>query len=384
MLSSVPKPPEIPVITQDAVNSAISRFSTHEFHCQMFNVAYPTTGVVHPVIVVPGNLTEPVMSKRDCVGVIAQNRCYIRKPGPRSEEPNTREEWQTLLRRCVQAGREEMLDAIRGIVAGRVEPPAAPPSDMQELIEFCRAARARWEAIVDGEPADSPARLLLGRYEIGLSLVGSQDEPSLQELQERLRIARRIKLTGWTPFLEMGRPEWLPYPFDDFVEAWIGRPVAGRDVLQDPALSDYWRVSPRGLLYTIRGYSEDSNREGRDPGQLFDVVLPVWRVAEAILFAHRFAATYDGVDAIVVWVRFSGLAGRRLVSLSGDRSVFGEDVSRTDEVTVTAQLSLDQIVDNLPEAMHSLLLPLYEKFNFFRLPQSLTSDEIARLRRSRL
>ncbi len=112
-----PRPNEMPAITQDAVNAAIHRFATPEFHCELYSVPDPASGNAYPVIVVPGGLTEPVMSKRDCPGIISQNRCYIRKPGPRSEEPQTGEEWRTLLRRCVRAGRDDMLEAIRSIVS---------------------------------------------------------------------------------------------------------------------------------------------------------------------------------------------------------------------------------------------------------------------------
>lgn len=93
-LAPIPRPQNVPELTQDAVNSAVQRFATPAVHCEFFNVAYPATGSIHPLIVVPGNMTEPVMSKRDCAGIISQNRCYIRKPGPRSEEPQNAEEWR--------------------------------------------------------------------------------------------------------------------------------------------------------------------------------------------------------------------------------------------------------------------------------------------------
>ena len=116
------RPEGLREITQDDVNAAIRRYATPEFHCDTHRVTHPETGNVHPVIVIPGNLTEPVMSKRDCLGVIVQNRCYIRKPGPRSEEPQTAEEWRALLQRCLRSGREDMLEAIRSIVSGRITP----------------------------------------------------------------------------------------------------------------------------------------------------------------------------------------------------------------------------------------------------------------------
>jgi hypothetical protein len=96
------------------------------------------------------------MSKRDCDGVIAQNRCYIRKPGPRSEEPQTREEWRVLLNRCVLAQREDMLDAIRAIVTGRVEVAPGLPTAEKAFAEFVDAALARKGA---EEASDFLARL---------------------------------------------------------------------------------------------------------------------------------------------------------------------------------------------------------------------------------
>ena len=53
-LTSHARPAVIPEVTQDAVNAAIRRFAAPEFHCEMYAVPHPDTGVVHPVIAVPG------------------------------------------------------------------------------------------------------------------------------------------------------------------------------------------------------------------------------------------------------------------------------------------------------------------------------------------
>jgi hypothetical protein len=205
-LQSGPRPSNIPEITQDAVNAAVRRYAAPEFHCELYPVSHPGTGVVHPVIVVPGTMTEPVMSKRDCPGVIAQNRCYIRKPGPRSEEPQTGDEWRALLNRCVRAGRDDMLEAIRSIVSGRVEVHNLPPDALEQLRSFCEAGRGRWAELTTELLPQAPMRYPYGYYEMGFSLVGAKPARGLAELQERLNAARRIKLTGWTPFLDMSTP----------------------------------------------------------------------------------------------------------------------------------------------------------------------------------
>lgn len=380
-LVSQERPEELPEINQDSINAAIRRYAAPEFHCEFYTIEHPDTGVVHPIIAVPGTMTEPVMSKRDCQGVILKNRCFIRKPGPRSEEPHTGEEWRNLLNRCVRAGRDDMLDAIRSIVSGRVEPQQEAIDETEQLLAFCDEAREQWSELSGTLPDNSPGRFPQGYYEMGFALNGVDAAEGLAQLQDNLNHARRIRLTGWTPFLSMTTPEWSPYPYENFIDAWVGRPVQGRDD-HDPAHSDFWRAAPDGKLYTIRGYLEDAH-EGTEPGQVFDITLPVWRIAEGVLFARRFAETYEDVESILICCRFTGLQGRRLVSLNRNRAVFGDDICLSDEINLKAQATPQQVDDNLVEIIHQLLLPLYERFNFFRLAPVLVEEELAGLRRGR-
>lgn len=380
-LVSRPRPPNIPEITQDAVNSAIRRYATPEFHAELYAVPHPTTGVVHPVISLPSTLAEPAMAKRDCPGVLMQSRCYIRKPGPRTEEPQTPEEWRGLLKRCLIAGRTDMLEAIRAIVSGRVDARDIPEDALETLKAFCQRGYARWQELTANEANDAPPRFPNGFYEMGFMLVGATPAPNLGTLQERLRIARQVKLTGWTPFLEMGTPEWAPYAYEDVVEAWVGQTVAGRTARTAPH-SDYWRASPAGLLYTIRGYSEDGLQRN-PPGQLFDITLPVWRIGEGVLFAARLADTYADVELIAIRCRYTGLNGRVLTSVTGNRDVLANEISRTNEISLQTQATPQQLRDNLAEVLHQLLTPLYERFNFAQLPITLVEEELERMRAGR-
>ncbi len=379
-LKSIARPANVPEVSQDAVNAAVHRFATPPFHCELHNVPHPTTQAIHPIIVIPGNRTEPVMSRRECTGVIAQNRCYIRKPGPRSEEPQTAEEWRALLRRCVLAGREDMLEAIRSIVSGRIEANPLPPNAHDELHFFCEAAHARWSELVEDLPQSAPARFPLGYYEMGFSLVAAQPAASLAELQTRLEAAQRIRLTGWSVFLNMTTPGWTPYPHGEFVEAWVGRPIERKRNFDDAAHADFWRASRDGKLYTIRGYTEDSLADRIAPGTGIDITLPVWRVGEGILFASRFSEAFENVEAIAVECRFTGLDNRCLTSLNHDRVVSDGRASHTQEITLISQATLDQLRDNLAEFMHQLLTPPYERFDFFALPLEVADTELGRLR----
>ena len=382
--TSKAKPENYPEISQDAVNSAVRRYAEPEFQCAMRIVPHHHSGVPHPVIVVPGNLTVPVMSKRFCKDVIQLNRCYIRKPGPRSEEPTTQREWSDLLNRCVRANRDELLDAIRTIVTGQVEAQNPVPNAAAELRDFCTAARAHWQELASQLPDGSPARFPHGYYEIGLSLIGATPANNLRELECRLDVARRVNLTGWSPFLRMDTQEWRPYPYNGFSEAWLGRPATGH-TFDDASRSDFWRTSLEGMLYTIRGYREDddSMHQYGEPGIYVYIPVPIWRIGEALLFANRFAECFDGDGQIAVFCRFTGLNGRGLVN-EWRISPVGSQISRTGEVSQEIQTTVSQVQDNLAEVVHKLLLRLYESFGFYELPFPLVQSELQRMRERRL
>ena len=168
LLISIACPANIAEISQDTVNSVIRRYADPEFHCQLLTIAHPMTHVPHPIVAVPSDLSEPVISRRTCSGTIQQHRCYIRKPGPRSEAPQTAEEWRTLLRRCVQANREDMLSAIRAIVLGRTETEDTSPDSIREFEEFRTNSFERWRTVTHHLSPKSPERFPNGYYEVSV------------------------------------------------------------------------------------------------------------------------------------------------------------------------------------------------------------------------
>ena len=184
-LTSRQQPAHAPEITQDAVNNIVDRFCSPSFHCTLHHFEHRGTNVRHPVIAVPGNLDVPVMSKRDVTGVIAAHRCYVRKPGPKSEEPKTPDEWRRLFARCILARRSELLDAIRTILHGQADMRRSPTDVGDELRKFCEAARQRWRTLIRDESPDSPARLPHGWYEMGFSLEGAVPMTRLNDLRAR-------------------------------------------------------------------------------------------------------------------------------------------------------------------------------------------------------
>ena len=375
----------LPEITQDAVNAAVRRYADPEFQCQMRLITSSDTGVSHPVITVPGDFTAPVMARRGAEGVINQHRAYIRKPGPRSEEPQTHAEWKDLIDRCVRAGRVEMLDAIRSIVTGRVELGEPMPDAQEELSRYCLDSHERWMELTSNLEDSSPAKFPLGYHEVGLSLVGATPVPNFSELRRRLDEARNAtSFSGWPLFVNLDRAELGQNIHGAFMEAWVGNPSPKR-FLYGPSTADFWRVSNTGHLYSIRGYTEDDVPQHAQPGTGFDVRVPAARVGEALIFAGRLAATFDGVDQVALQCRFTGLTDRCLTHFDAmgvwPRFTLGQYVSRTPEAELRRLVALRQIEDNLAEVVHEFLSPLYERFGFYQLPLATVQSALQDMRR---
>ena len=372
---STTRPKDIPTITQDSVNSSIRRFAEPEFHAEMYSLDFLATGASHPVIRIHGS-DVPVVARRDQLEAgVSQYKVYVRKPGPRSEEAHTAEEWRTLLDRCVRARREEMLDSIRSMVLGQPEAMKQKAEPIETLKDYCDSAYRRWTEIVSMEPPASPSRFPTGYYEMGFALVDAVPAEELVQLRDRLKAAHRTKLSGWSPFLDMQVPELSPYAHEDFVEAWLGRPIENK-LLRDSVYCDYWRASLDGKLYTIRGYTEDSEwirNRGYEPGKVMDIDTPILRVTEGLLFASRLAEYFESVQSIAVNCKFSGLSARCLVSLNPmlENLWPSQFISRTPSSELPSiHVEPVRIRDNLPEIIYELLKSCYARFNCFELSLS--------------
>lgn len=95
-IRSCPRPEGMKRYTVDDVNAAVNRYADPHLHCNVVHLAHPVTGNEHAFIVVPGGHAIPVMASRGTDGEIQSQKAYIRKAGPKSEEPFTADEWRSL------------------------------------------------------------------------------------------------------------------------------------------------------------------------------------------------------------------------------------------------------------------------------------------------
>ena len=383
------RPATLDGYSQDLINGIVQNYSDPPFHCAVHIVANPA-GAVFPIVLVPGGHRVPIRARRAGPNgnTVQNNAIYVRKPGPRSESPQSAQDWDNLLARCLRNRRDEMFDQIRDLITGAVPQVEMPPGP-DRLDEWIRASCERWTGLVEQLPEGVGPRLPHGRFRVAYEIVGERRQIAPARFPEVLRESV-VRHTGWPPFWYPTRAGIVPYPIDGAVECWLGGDPQTPPEARDAAHSDFWRIHPDGLAFLLRGYQEDgmdAQRPGHAPlapATVFDITLPVWRVGEVLLHAGSLAANiFEGPTTIRLVVTYEGLAGRSLVSMDGRRHVWEGRVARQDAITLETHVDAQAIDPNLPEIVHPLLAPLYALFDFFELPMQMVVDELARMRAGR-
>ena len=265
-------------------------------------------------------------------------------------------------------------------VVGLVHEPAA--GGAQE--GFVRAAFARWQALAKELPKESPGRFPHGWYRIDYALDGDLKEVRLTRFESILRQAV-TRHSGWPPFGLPDRDEIAPYEMDGTVECWL-KPEgeAGVRFMSDPAHCDFWRVTPSGRAFLIRGYQEDGE-ETFPPGAVFDTTLPIWRMGEVLLHAEKLAALLRPAEGGPITVRFralyGGLGGRVLRSWANPLSnlAIQGGAARADEAVLVAELPAAGIEERLAEHIYPLVTSLYERFGVSGVSSQLVAAEVDHL-----
>lgn len=379
------RPATLDGYNQDLINGIVQNYCDPPFHCAVHLTANPE-GAIFPIVIVPGGHRIPVRARRAGPhgNIIQNNAIYVRKPGPRSETPQSAQDWDYLLARCLRNRRDDMFHQIRDLITGAV-PQVDQIAEPARLDDWIKAGFERWGVLTQQLPKDVGPRFPNGYYNISYEIIGEPKQIAPAQLPDVLR-ASVVRHTGWPPFWYPTREGIEPYPIDGSVECWIGgdprTPVENRDA----AHSDFWRIHPNGLAFLLRGYEEDGMEESRPgseqsrPGTIFDVTLPVWRVGETLLQAQCLARNlFEGPTTLRFAATYNGLSGRALVSINRHRHMWEGRVARQNSIILNTHVDAQAVDANLPEIVHPLLSPLYALFDFFELPLELVVDELTRM-----
>jgi hypothetical protein len=372
------RPANLSGYDQDALNALVYKYAEPVFHCELHHVPHPQSGAVHPVVVVPPGRV-PIRAKRDGPEKkqVRKDSYYIRRPGPKSETPQTGQEWDELIRRCTLNDRERLLEEFRRLIGGRgsiaeTVAPTEPPAK-ERLDEWAGDSRERWQRLVTEAGVESRYRHGVVTY--SYLLEGAIPEQTPQQMLEVLERTQGRE-TGWPMWLVFrDRGAMSPRPANGTIES-----IFIDTVFRDPSHSDYWRAGVDSRMFLLRGYEEDGERDAPAPGTAFDLTIPVWRFGEALLHAERHARELGDPSALVHFRgSWDGLEGRALRSLWGRRSSPG-DLARQDSVVSHLSVAAEEITPRLAELLRDLLNPLYAVFDFFEMPLSVIEEELAIMR----
>ncbi|MFN8393036.1 MAG: hypothetical protein U0136_22265, partial [Bdellovibrionota bacterium] len=134
-----------------------------------------------------------------------------------------------------------------------------------------------------------------------------------------------------------------------------------------------------------RGYAEDSHPEKLEPGTIFDLTVPIWRVAEGLLHAARAAVAFNVSEPTIEFeVRYTGIAGRRLKAWSSSEYWGSEHgTARADEGVSRAVFSVAELESLLPECVQRLLGQIFYLFQFADVPLEVYAGEIKKMKERR-
>jgi len=392
-----PRPSNLDSYSQDSINDIVHRYAEPPFHCTVHHVSHPQSGKLFPVVVVPGHHKVPIRAKRHGPNEehVHQNAYYIRRPGPRSEPPQSGQEWDELINRCVMAARDDLLERIRGILQGG--PSVAQNKEESETRAFqdwIDRSLERFDSLVAEKLRDEkPSRYSKGVWYVAYTIRDIHPSIDRTKLLDVLREVRGHE-TGWPPWWIPSRKEIAPYPYDEVIECWLvdlhSSSIFGparSDVFRDSGHSDFWRASPKGMMFLLRGYEEDSDPHS-EPGTMVDVILPIWRVGECLLHAERLAKVIGKsvTTPVTILITWKGVSGRTLVSWATPRRILFDHrgPSRQDSVTSEITVATNLISETLPEIVETLTKPLYETFDFFNVPPTVVREELLKMRSMKL
>lgn len=328
----------------------------------------------HPCILIPPHGKVPFVCNFNGDG-LSVGRVYIRKPGPKSEEPSSASEWEPLLRRCLLSDKDDLVIAMRNIIQ--------PPPTVSEGVEIAdkfrekiQSADRRFEELL--AKADSPvAKKQFGRLVVAYQLLPTGSPISLRSLRDAIHQSQ-IRASGWPFWMVQDGSDADPRPKGQALESFAISSGIWNGV-------DYWYAEPTGFFYATRALMEDmDDRFPASPPSLLEWNWPIKEIGEVILHATK-VATYLGITAeqIRLFVQYKGLEGRVLWNASPTRIAgpFRRYQCHISEWSRYVEIPMPVSHETLPETVRSILGPLYEQFDLFEMPVHAYVRELATLTR---
>lgn len=368
------RPTDLSAYSQDAVNGIVEKYAEPAFQCSVLHTGSYSEDLF-PIVVVPGEHKTPIRSK--CSGPggkhVKKDTYYIRRPGPASAPVQTAREWDELIGRCLRCSKADLLDGIRQILHGNEVPGTATPIEpFARLRQWDIESRQAWAAEIARTLAgEDPMRFSLGTWSVSYEIDSELPQMTCSRLRDTLSQVDSANqgLALWPVSYAQGRE---PHILGDVLECALFDTV--HPAYMDGYHSPFWRASPEGLLFLVKGHREDSSASRQQPGMTFDLSLPVYRIAEALLHAERLTEILAVPESLVRFkLSWDGLSGRELQSTT--RDVVPGRIAIQDSVSTEIQTEAHNIRCTLPELVYGAIQPLCQLFALFD-PGVIVIDDI--------
>ena len=375
------RPESLEHYSSDAINAIVKRCAEPSFHVEVTIQRHPQTQEEFPLLRVAGRSRVPVRSCSATPKNLRENVYYVRKPGPESEGPKTAAEWDQLIRRCVLNQREEIVGVLRAFLPSSGEGSAAPPAAEKELLRrFTEASLRAWNTLDASLDSEHAAKIKQGHYYFSARVSGASKGLDASEILMALEQAP--KYTGWPAFVILHQADTRPKMVGGGLQAWTAK-------CNYPGVSfaDFWRITPDGEFFLLRGYDEDDLQAGngnyRKPGTGFEPTLPVWRLGEFLLRLTIVAsAMFEPGFEVTVACQWTGLNGRKTFSF-GLRRFYGGAESSEETVDTSGTFSQATLQDRPADVVKQLTAPLFLHFDMLKLPDAFYTDELEDMRSGR-
>lgn len=374
-----PTADESKVFTQDQIANLVERYVSPPCQCVVEYYKQKSGTISHPVIVVPGNHRVPIWAKRGApdTNILRNDRVYIRRPGGKSEEARTQDDWERLLDRLVKSRQNTLIDAIREAINPTQDllPAASDPG----IESWERDGLLAWQEQLSGLDTNDPRRLLHGYWTISFSISGFS--ATLTDLNDALR-KEMPKYSGWPPFTYLEREPIRPRGRGDKIVAWMGAIDPERDESHEYRAehADFWQMSRDGKGFMLRPMQEDrpgflANMRPRPTPPYFDWVIPIYRMAEVLKFIEALGLRFaDGNAEFTLRISYFKAKGRSLQQQSFKYNLWDGATTHEDLLVSTITAKVAEVALNIEELVFRLLAPIYEQFDFTKLPKNLVDN----------
>ena len=369
-----PKKGELEAFTQDAIADIAQSYVSPPCQCRVEMISREDSKNQHPVIIVPGNHRTPLFAKRGGPQneSPAAGKVYIRRQGGRSEEPQNQDDWEKLIDRLVKARQSDMLNSIREILN-----PSSETLVKDDDLDSWRDENIQlWRQKVDKFPEDDPRRLKNGFWTVTFSINPFQAE-SLDKLNTVL-YREMPWITGHPPFSHSGYiAPGSPKAQGDCIIAYLGESAETKN--WD---CGFWRICKDGKAFSLRPMLEDSPSYNNPSGNpFFEWTYPICCATEILKYIEILSGHFSNENenaSFHLIINYYHTRNRELQQYGYKYNLVDGSICYSDSLNSSIKEPVTKIETNIEELILRLLIPIYEQFNFTKLPADLVRDVVKR------